>query len=436
MLATSPEQELACWDWESSLREGGLLGDLRPQFATSNVDASRLPFQRWYRFKEAFAPAFVAEAFAGLSSKPRTCLDPFGGSGTTSVTGQRLGIRPTTIEVNPFLADLIEAKLTSYRPEQVRSCWHEVLRLVSQNPVGSWPAELPATFVEPGVGGRWIFDAGIAARIASYRAAIDQLSDASVSRLFRILLGSALITASNVVISGKGRRYRGGATCVRPSVAGLDQLLDDGFAAIYSDIVGYGARPEPGYSVIRGDARERLDDVSCVDVVLFSPPYPNSFDYTDIYNVELWALGYLTSRAENRSLREATLRSHVQIVRSFESELPRSPTFERAYEQLGLVRGRLWSRHIPEMLRAYFGDLSLVLTKCKDRLTPGGHILLVVGDSKYAGVRIDVAGVIAEITPELGLRQIRSMPVRSMRSSAQQGGDFQLTESLVDLVAV
>ena len=29
------------------------------------------------------------------------------------------------------------------------------------------------------------------------------------------------------------------------------------------------------------------------DLAVFSPPYPNSFDYTDVYNVELWAMGYL-----------------------------------------------------------------------------------------------------------------------------------------------
>lgn len=79
--------------------------------ASSNVEAQELPLQRWYRFKEAFSPRFVSEAIASLERKPSICVDPFGGSGTTALTCQFLGVRPTTIEVNPFLADLIEAKL-------------------------------------------------------------------------------------------------------------------------------------------------------------------------------------------------------------------------------------------------------------------------------------------------------------------------------------
>lgn len=35
--------------------------------ASTNQDTHDLPFQRWYRFKEAFAPRAVIDAFASLS---------------------------------------------------------------------------------------------------------------------------------------------------------------------------------------------------------------------------------------------------------------------------------------------------------------------------------------------------------------------------------
>jgi DNA modification methylase len=46
-------------------------------------------------------------------------LGPFGGSGTTALACQFLGIQPIIAEVNPFLADLIEAKLTTYKPDDL-----------------------------------------------------------------------------------------------------------------------------------------------------------------------------------------------------------------------------------------------------------------------------------------------------------------------------
>ena len=68
---------------------------------------------------------------------------------------------------------------------------------------------LPATFIEPRVRGRWIFDHEIATRIAALLLAIDSLTVETHRRLFRVLLAGALVDVSNVVINGKGRRYRG-----------------------------------------------------------------------------------------------------------------------------------------------------------------------------------------------------------------------------------
>ena len=80
----------------------------------TNAGAPALPFQRWRHFKEAFAPEIVEEAIRSSSIPVESCLDPFGGSGTTALACQFLGVRPVTMEVNPYLADLIEAKLTGY----------------------------------------------------------------------------------------------------------------------------------------------------------------------------------------------------------------------------------------------------------------------------------------------------------------------------------
>jgi len=80
----------------------------------TNAGSVELPFQNWRRFKEAFAPELIAQAVRHSSVRVRSCLDPFGGSGTTALACQFLNVHPVTIEVNPFLADLIEAKLSKY----------------------------------------------------------------------------------------------------------------------------------------------------------------------------------------------------------------------------------------------------------------------------------------------------------------------------------
>src|SRR4029077_21246750 len=70
---------------------------------SSNQPSLSLPFQRWFKFKEAFSPQFIIDCVRNAGRKVKDCLDPFGGSGTSALTCQFLGITPTTIEVNPFL---------------------------------------------------------------------------------------------------------------------------------------------------------------------------------------------------------------------------------------------------------------------------------------------------------------------------------------------
>lgn len=403
--------------------------------SSTNQDTHDLPFQRWYRFKEAFAPRAVMEAFATLPRMPTSCIDPFGGSGTTALTAQFLGVRPTTIEVNPFLADLIEAKLQQYDSTALIASYRQVVDATAAAKVD--PAVLlsgaPATFLEPGVGGRYIYSLKVAERILAHREAIDALPDKTHARLLRILLGATLITLSNVVISGKGRRYRSGWERRHVDPRTVSRLFETAFLDAIEDVVRFGRRPCPDYTLLRGDAREALGRAPEAEFSLFSPPYPNSFDYTDIYNVELWMLGYLRANEQNRVLREATLRSHVQIKRSFASER-RTPTLNVALARLDEHRQDLWNRSIPDMVAAYFDDLSSIMLGLHRLMPAGSSVMMVVGDSQYAGVPINVAKICAELGPDLGFELERLAPMRSMRSSAQQGGDYALGETLVHLI--
>lgn len=403
--------------------------------ASSNQDTQDLPFQRWYRFKEAFAPRAVVDAFSQLPRMPTTCIDPFGGSGTTALTAQFLGVRPTTVEVNPFLGDLIESKLQQYDAGALMASYRQVVDEAATMTVD--PSQLlagaPPTFLAPGVSGRFIYSLEVAERILAYREAIDRLENRGHAKLLRVLLGSTLIGLSNVVISGKGRRYRSGWEKRRTDPRLVARLFEGAFLDAVEDVVRFGRRPCQQYTLLRGDARSALAKAPEAEFALFSPPYPNSFDYTDIYNVELWMLGYLRSADDNRSLREATLRSHVQIKRSFESR-HHTPLLDVAINRLQDKRADLWNRHIPDMVAAYFDDLAAVLSGLHSKMPSGSSVMMVVGDSQYAGVPVDVAAISAELGSTLGFDTAGLSPMRSMRSSAQQGGDYALGETLVHLI--
>ncbi len=402
---------------------------------TTNQDGKGTAFQRWFHFKEAFSPTFVTTAIESLGYRPQHVADPFGGSGTTAITSQLLGIDATTIEVNPFLADVIRSKVSHLSAEKLRSeaaAFQARLTRTCSNLARL--AYLPPTFIEAENKERWIFPLQVAKRLSQYLLCIDEIEDADIQRFFKVVLGAILIDCSNVYVNGKGRRYRSAWQNNQPTSAKLDELFGMQFNSAFEDVLRFEGRPRSRIDVVHGDVRsffELIDQPA--DLIIFSPPYPNSFDYTDIYNVELWVLGYLKSSQDNLCLRRDTLRSHVQIHGSHEMPQHRSVCLDATHAALHQQSEQLWDKNIPLMVGSYFRDIEVVLTQCHRLLTERGKVMMVVGDSRYAGVRIEVATIIAEIARSMGFGSVVTREVRQMRASAQQGGRLQLAESIVEL---
>jgi len=119
---------------------------------SSNQGSAGVAFQRWFHFKEAFSPKFVADTLASLPYKVTHCVDPFGGSGTTPLTSRMLGLSSTTVEINPFLADLIEAKLTPVSPAAFRDEYECMLSSIHIDAADRQLVQgMPSTMAPPGV---------------------------------------------------------------------------------------------------------------------------------------------------------------------------------------------------------------------------------------------------------------------------------------------
>ena len=400
---------------------------------TTNQGTSELGFQRWFHFKEAFSPSFVLDVIKSQPRPPKTILDPFSGSGTTAITSQFFGISPIVIEVNPFLADLTEAKLSVIDAAALLHAKRSLIKKAKRirTPELFEKFIMPSTFIEPGVKDRWLFNKDKALQIFSYRSAIEDLKDEQLRRLGSIALGSILIDASNALVNGKGRRYR--RQWQSREIPDVDMLMDTALSRILEDAPLTQQKICKTYTLLRGDARDRINDVNePIDLALFSPPYPNSFDYTDVYNIELWMLGYLKSFDDNKILRNQTLRSHVQVRRDFSYNLE-SPTLKTVHRKLVKQREELWDSRIPEMIGAYFADFIHIIAEIGKRLTKSGRIEIVVGDSQYLGVHLPVPKILEELLPEYKLKVLAKEKVRSMRSSAQQGGLLKLPETRVTI---
>ena len=392
-----------------------------------------VPFQNWLHFKEAFSPQIVHEAIATSDIRVRRCIDPFGGSGTTAIACQILGVHPTTIEINPYLADLIEAKLSRYDHQRLVRDLVAVFRCANRVDYSGRLSNLPKTFVEPGVDNRWLYDRDVANRILAIVQAIEELELVDHRRFFRVLLGGKLVSLSNAVVRGKGRRYRRGWDQNRRGEGDVDTAFAQAASAAIGEVSKFSKRASLDFEVVRGDSREMLSGLGTFEIAVFSPRIPthSTIRMSTIWSYGCW--GIWRTRTENRNLREHTLSSHVQISRDFERAPSGSHELEDVIGRLNLKADQLWNRHIPAMVGSYFAELLRVVDALRDRVTSGGTIWAVVGDSSYGEVSIHVGRVLAELARTKGFRIARFEVLRGMQKSAQQGGQEQLAENLLVL---
>src|SRR5436190_8951017 len=87
------------------------------------------PRHRWYYYKERFSPIFIEQAIqiSGIE-KNELIIDPFNGSGTTTLTAAMSGYKSIGIEVNPFTSFLASAKLKNVGIKNFKLSFDKMLK--------------------------------------------------------------------------------------------------------------------------------------------------------------------------------------------------------------------------------------------------------------------------------------------------------------------
>ena len=158
-----------------------------------------------------------------------------------------------------------------------------------------------------------------------------------------------------------------------------------------------------------------------IDLVITSPPYLNSRDYTDTYMLELKTLGLTSSYEEVRNLREKTLRSHVQIKWE-DNESINNRTLNNTLKLLkdSSKEQDIWNSSILDMVRLYFVDIKKIFHVLYKKVKLGGRIYFNVSNSAYFNVMINTLEICAEIAESEGFKVIEIRKARKLKSSPQQ----------------
>lgn len=396
-----------------------------------------LPRHRWYEFKEGFSEQLVKLAIdhSGFSSKTLRILDPFVGSGTSVVTAGRLGLSAVGIEVNPFLNFAARAKCTrdQWTERGFKKAIDGVLAL-SCHEVRS-PLEGVSTFTEGAQNEKWLFNRSVLRGFTSLQNALHGFP--RYNRPLRLALFASLMDCCNAKRDGKCLRYQKNWSAFGYNSSHIREVFRRRAQTVFEDISEHSFY-SGNLRILRGDSRKRLGQLESnyFDLLVTSPPYLNSFDYSDVYRPELFAGDFVANNEELRKIRLQTLRSHVQVKWKASTAVA-STLLIPIFEQLSDVK--MWSSQLPAMIKSYFVDMEEVLKLSARRMRPQGQAWIVVATSAYGGIEIPVDLILADIATRSGWALEGVYVLRQLRSAGQHWSRLEnrkrlpLRESLIVL---
>jgi DNA modification methylase len=401
------------------------------------------PVHRWYRFKEGYSKDLVHLILGSLGIKAERCLDPFGGSGTTALACQEVGIICQSIEVNPFLHHVAKVKLNNrYTLNGFDLALSKVKKRVEKVLAEDYDEPIMSTLTQGPEIDKWLFSRPVLQAILALRFCFEELHHLYAD-LFLVVLASILPDVGNTIKDGKCVRYKKAWKDPRLTRKRVCKQFFDRAALFREDIEHVKLRKRSGPSnaslCINGNALTEVSRIraSSFDAIITSPPYLNSFDYTDVYMPELWALGFVQDYEDVRKLRAKTFCSHVQVnwkldENGFASEM------KSLLESLTTEKKELWNRMIPKMIGGYFQDMHRLLIQLRRVLKQNGKLCIVVGTSSYNKVTIPTDWMIAGLAEDVGFNLEEIRIVREFRRSTQQSGTHvrylpRLRESILTL---
>ena len=394
-----------------------------------------LPRHRWYYYKEGFSPYLVENAIENTGvTKDEIIIDPFNGSGTTTLIASSKGYKSIGIEVNPFTSFLSSAKIKNAKVSELDFWTSKVLKASTRGALS--PLINFSTFSETHNLEKWLFNEAVLNSFEGGWQLTNQISSYNIRKLIRLALISAAMQNCNATRDGKCLRYRKNWQKNKYDGVSFLESLSSILSNIRADIQEQFISEKA--TIINGDCRHILkspDTFKSFKLCVTSPPYLNTFDYTDIYRPELFLGKFINDAQGLYNLRLETLRSHIQA----KWERPTQENFGLLYDQtMKHINGNkehLMNKNIPMMIQAYFEDMLNILTVLKTKAAKDAQIWFVVSNSAYAGLEVPVDLIIGEIASKAGwyLKEIGVMRYVKKRKTKHSAEITQLRESVIIL---
>lgn len=290
---------------------------------TNSLDSLAMPRHRWYSYKEGFSPSLVEHALSNIKDFDKqkdVIIDPFNGSGTVTLFSSMRGYNSFGFEVNPFSAFISKVKELALTEQETKAFLNEKEKLYDQCLIGSIsPLQNFSTFSETTKNKKWLFNSSVLSCFEGGNKYLSSIKNNKIKHLLRLALITSAMDNCNAKKDGKCLRYKSDWEKIGYNSDSFLTSLDWKISSIIEDLSNSNIQLRS--QINNGDSRVLIGKkINGFKLCITSPPYLNSFDYTDIYRPELFLGNFIKSSEGLINLRKRTLRSHTNHNSSFDSK--------------------------------------------------------------------------------------------------------------------
>lgn len=151
--------------------------------------------------------------------------------------------------------------------------------------------------------------------------------------------------------------------------------------------------------IIIGDSTSNIAGIGNFDLVISSPPYCTRIDYAIATIPELLTLGTLDT-AEFNNLRKTMIGTTLTNSQTNKIEKDFGPKILKILDEIKNHKSKAASTYYHSYFRKYFSDITRSLIEI-DKLVCNGRIILVIQNSFFKDIEIDLLSIVVEILTNL-----------------------------------
>jgi len=391
-------------------------------FKTNKVS----PRHSWFEYKQGYAEKLVS-TLVEKNSPPLNSyiLDPFTGVGTTNLVSQQLGYKSIGYDINPVAILASKVKTRHYSDIQLI----KISQLIESFAPNLYTKHIPDSKVV-----KSSFENDIFIQLMNIKGFYESIDDEVIHDFLKLAYLSIIERASSKIKDGNGLKKAKN----KKKLENVYFFYIDKVRQMLQEAKVHNFDQET--ILINGSMTLTEDFNTIVDkkigLVVFSPPYANCFDYCEVYKLEFWMGGFVSSYSDFDKYRSKALRSHVNS--SFSHEFGNSNNKVDVIADL-ISAYNVWNKNIPDMIRGYFDDMENIIKNLSKVMLKGAKCYIVVANSGYRGVLVPTDLLLAEIAQRNGFQVNNIFIARKIRASSQQmsllhdGYNKLMRESIIEI---